>query len=427
MLPTPSYWSESRAWRSQRRPKWAVTVLRVLDTVWRGIVSDRLWIRAGNMTYLSLLHLVPLGALALALSSRFGWEGVLVNWIEQRLSPTAPELAANLVGAMHRLDIVAIGYVGLGAMVIAGVIALTELEDELSHMWNARASRQWWQRVLLYPLTVVVGPTVLAVVLAFGTMAEARTKMWITGLQNLGAIGRSLYVLLTDLPLIFEIIPYVLTWMLLTTLYYLVTSAPVRFRSALVGGLSAGIVWQMAQRVYINFQFGSLTYREIWGYMAQIPLLLIWLFVTWVIFFLGAELVFAYQHRHAFMPKWQPGSRIPPGIESWLVAAIARAAVEAGERGISAAELSMANRVPWQLVEQIARDLTDAGFLGERRTSAGYILRAGPFLAQTTVAELLESCRTIRGGFPDTNQYPQYDPKATIQQLAEQGNKEDES
>jgi membrane protein len=375
------------------------------------------------MTYLSLLHLVPLGALALAASSRLGWEGVLVNWIEQRLSPTAPELAANLVAAMYRLDIVAIGYVGLGAMIIAGVIALTELEDELSHMWNARTRRRWWQRVLLYPLTVVVGPTVLAVVLAFGTMAEARTKIWITGLQNLGAIGRSLYVLLTDLPLVFELIPYVLTWVLLTTLYFLVTSAPVRFRSALVGGLSAGIVWQMAQGAYINFQFGSSTYREIWGYLAQIPLLLLWLYVTWAIFFLGAEMVFAYQYRHAFMPKWQPGSRIPPGIENWLVAEIARSAIRSGEAGFTSAELSMAHRVPWQLVERTAGDLVDAGFLGERRTSAGYIFTAGPFLGQTTVAELLDSYRTIRGGFPDTIKYPRYDPKATIQQLAEDDEK----
>jgi membrane protein len=391
----------------------------MLDTVWHGIVVDRLWVRAGNMTYLSLLHLVPLGALALALSSRFGWEGVLVNWIEQRLSPTAPELAANLVASMHRLDIVAIGYVGLGAMIIAGVIALTELEDELSHMWNARAGRQWWQRVLLYPLTVVVGPTIVAIVLAFGTIAEARTKLWITGLQGLGAIGRSLDVLLTDLPLVFEITPYVLTWVLLITVYYLVTSAPIRFRAALVGGLTAGIVWQMAQGAYINFQFGSSTYKEIWGYLAQIPLLLIWLFVSWAIFFLGAELVFAYQYRHAFMPKWQPGSRIPPGLESWLVAEIARDAIKSGNRGMSAAELSLANRVPWQLVERTARDLADAGFLGERRTSAGYFFTAGPFLSQTTVSELLESYRAARGGALDAIQYPQYDPNATIKQLVE--------
>lgn len=413
---------ESRVWHFVSGwPKLGKQAARVFSTMIRGAMADRIWLRAGNMTYLSLLYMVPVGAFALSLSSRLGWQGFLTNWIQERLSPTAPELASNLVAAMERLDIVAIGYIGLAAIIVAGVIALSELEEDFCEILQARRGRAWWRRVLMYPLTIIVAPTIVAVVLAVGAIAEARTAAWIGGLQNLGGFGQWVHHVMIDLPLVFELTPYVLTWFLLTLLYFVVTSAPVRLRAALVGGLSAGIVWQLAQKLYITFQFASATYTEIWGYLAQIPLLLIWLYVSWAILFLGAELVFAWQYRHAFLPKWPIPPRIASGAEARAVVEIATEAIrsrDATPPGVSAVTISAKYRIPWPLVSRIAYELSKAGILEERRTRRGYIYTPTRTLHKMTVRQLLKAYHQSGEMLPLRDSDEAHDANATLKHLA---------
>ena len=422
---------ESHVWRFVSGwPDLAAQVARVMSTMIRGAIEDRIWLRAGNMTYLSLLYMVPFGALALSLSTRFGWQGLLTSWIQQRLSPTAPELASNIVAAMERLDIVAIGYIGLAAIIIAGVFALSELEEDFCQILHARQGRDWWQRALMYPMTIAVAPTIVAVVLAVGAIAESSTAEWIGGLKSLGGFGQWVHHIVLNLPLVFELTPYVLTWFLLTVLYFVVTSAPVRLRAALVGGLSAGIVWQLAQKLYINFQFASPTYTEIWGYLAQIPLLLLWLYVSWAILFMGAELVFAWQYRHAFLPKWPMPARIAPATEAHAVTQLAIDAVrsrDATPPGISAATVSAKHRMPWPLISRLAYELSVAGLLEERRTRRGYIYTPSKKLHKMTVRQLLEAHRQTGELLPGSHNGASLELNATLKDLAVDSTEEESS
>ncbi len=413
---------ESRVWHFVSGwPNLVAQTARVMSTMVRGSVEDRIWLRAGNMTYLSLLYMVPVGALALSLASHFGWQGYLTHWIQERLSPTAPELASNIVAAMERLDIVAMGYIGLAAIIIAGVIALSELEEDFCQILYARKGRDWWQRVLMYPLTILVAPTIIAVVLALGALAEVRAAAWIEALPNWGGIGQWVHHVVIDLPLVFELTPYILTWILLTILYYLVTSAPVRLRAALVGGLSAGIVWQLAQKLYIHFQFASATYTEIWGYLAQIPLLLLWLYVSWVILFLGAELVFAWQYRHAYLPKWPMPVRFAPDTEARVVIEVVREIIRSRDEkpeGVIPATISTRHRIPMPLVARIAHELSLGGFLQERRTRHGYRYTPSKNLHKMTLRQLLEAYRSTGVMLPLPDSEAPLDLNATLKQLA---------
>jgi len=420
---------ESRVWHFVSGwPKLVALTARVLSTMIRGSVEDRIWLRAGNMTYLSLLYMVPVGALALSLASRFGWQGFLTRWIQERLSPTAPELASNIVSAMERLDIVAIGYIGLAAIIIAGIIALSELEEDFCQILNARKGRDWWRRVLMYPLTILVAPTIVAVVLALGALAEVRAAAWIEALPSWGGFGQWVHHVAIDLPLVFELTPYVLTWILLTILYYLVTSAPVRLRAALVGGLSAGIVWQLAQKLYIQFQFASPTYTEIWGYLAQIPLLLLWLYVSWVILFLGAELVFAWQFRHAYLPKWPMPARIAPETEARVVVEIARGAIRSRDEkpeGVTPAAISARQQIPVPLVARIAHELALAGYLQERRTRHGYRYTPSKNLHKMTARQLIDAYRAMGQLLPVPQTETADDLNSTLKSLAANSTEEE--
>jgi len=62
----------------------------------------------------------------------------------------------------------------------------------------------------------------------------------------------------------------------------------VQFKSAFIGGVIAGIIFQIVQWVYIRFQIGVASYNAIYGSFAALPLFLVWLQISWFILMLGA-------------------------------------------------------------------------------------------------------------------------------------------
>jgi membrane protein len=74
----------------------------------------------------------------------------------------------------------------------------------------------------------------------------------------------------------------------------------VRFLPALGAGVLAGTIWQLAQWAYVSFQFGAAKYNAIYGSFAQLPMFLVWVFVSWFIVLLGAEMCFAFQNLESF-------------------------------------------------------------------------------------------------------------------------------
>lgn len=385
---------EQWVWAVERDRGTRARYARVLVTVISGAVGDRTWLRAGNMTYLSLLHLVPVGALALALARGLGWQETLVNWIKLRLSPTAPDLASRLVAAMDRIDVVAIGYAGLAAIILASVVALSELEVDLGEIYECQHPRHWRRRVWLYPLAIVLAPTLLTGVLILGALAEARTTDLMQVISTWGAVGAWLHQSLTRLPLLFKLVPYLLTWGMFTALYRLATPAPIGWKAATVGGVFAGVVWQLAQGAYIGFQLGVSTYREIWGYLAQIPLLLIWIYASWGIVFVGAEVVYAWENRRAYMPKWRPMGLLSFETIHRATVRVAAKTLELVEVSGHPAKLAVISgevRIPLPIVRQCAGKLRELGLIQNDRD--GWIPSAA--LVGTTIGELGDRLRRL--------------------------------
>jgi membrane protein len=77
--------------------------------------------------------------------------------------------------------------------------------------------------------------------------------------------------------------------------------------SASAGGIIGGTLWQFCQWAYVHYQFGFSTYGAIYGPLSQLPMLLIWIFVSWIILLLGAEIAFAHQNlaRFRLRQRWQ--------------------------------------------------------------------------------------------------------------------------
>ncbi|HWO56304.1 MAG TPA: YihY/virulence factor BrkB family protein [bacterium] len=387
---------EARAWQmSPDVGGLPASIWRCLLIVLRGIVTDRVFERAGYLTYFSLLYAVPLLALMLALAEALGWGRSALEFVAEKLAVTAPELAESLVETVARLDFVAIGLVAFAAIVVAGFAALIKFEAIVDDIWVAREHRPLWRTLALYPLLIVAAPTVAALVLAIAAAGRTQASALMVSLPQATLFGELLYNRLYELSFLMRLAPVALIVGLLTLVYYMVPSGRVRWQAALLGGVAAGLLWHLAQGFYLNFQFATGTFRAVWGLLAQIPLLLLWVFVCWVILIVGVELSFAWQHRHTYLPK-APIDRLAPYVWEHAVLEIARLLVETqGVRpeGLSSAEISNRLRIPWSLVRRHLSSLLALGAVHAVRVRSESSYFAAGDLGRWTIGDLLDRWR----------------------------------
>jgi membrane protein len=167
--------------------------------------------------------------------------------------------------------------------------------------------------------------------------------------------------------LVSTLLPYVALWLVFTFFYSFLPNTRVQAIPALIGGVVGGTLWQISQWVYIQFQVGMANANAIYGALAQLPVLMLWLYVSWVTTLVGAEVAYACQHVTTYVPARlvQCASMY---VREWLAHALYFALVRAfveGSGAWSAAAFAQQHRISMHLLEDILRPLQEAGLLVE--------------------------------------------------------------
>jgi len=399
---------EARAWRvTADTSGLRSSIWRCILIVLRGIITDRAFERAGYLTYLSLLYLVPLVALMLTFADMLGWSRAALEFVVQKVAVTAPELVESLNEAISHLDFMTVGIVALAGIVIAGFVSLITLEGIVDDIWVANERRSIWRTLALYPLMIVVAPTVAALVLAISALGKSQATALTVALPQTSRIGDLLHDRLYELTFLIQTVPILLTCGLLALIYLLIPSGKVRWQSAAIAGIAAGLVWQIAQGFYLNFQFATGSFRAVWGLLAQIPLLLLWMYACWFVFIAGVELSFAWQHRHTYLPK-APVDLLSPYARERAVLGLARLLVETKTvrpEGLTSAEISNRLRLPWSLVRRQLNAFSTIGAVRSVRSKSGCTHSAAGDLERLTVRELLDRWRKSGEDLPEPERH----------------------
>lgn len=399
---------EAKAWRTSAHAEGIrAATWRCILIVLRGIITDRAFERAGYLTYFSLLYLVPLIALMLAMAEMLGWGKASLEYVVQKLAITAPELSEQLAETIRGMDFVALGIVAFAAIVIAGFIALVNFEGIVDDIWVAHERRPVWRTLALYPLLMFVAPTVAALVLTIAAVGQSQSAALMITLPQTTQFGDLLHDRLYELSILFKIAPIILICGMLTLVYKLVPSGKIRWQAAVIGGVFAGLAWHVAQGFYLNFQFATGSFREIWGLLAQIPLLLLWMYASWLILIAGIELSFAWQHRHAYLPK-SPVDDLSPFAREHAMLEIARLMVETKEArpdGMTPSDISNRLRLPVSLVLRHLGSLITIGAVHSLQPKSDSTYSAAGDLGRWKIGDLLDRWRTTGDDLPEAKRH----------------------
>jgi membrane protein len=254
-------------------------------------LQDKCLLRASALTYSTLLSMVPVLALMLSILKGLGVQNRLEPIILEKLTGGSEEVIYYIIKYIDNTNVTSLGVFGLLSLVFTAIILLGNVEKSFNEIWRAEKERSFFRKFSDYLSVLIISPIILLAVMSLTTAFQSQTL--VQKLLDIEFINQIFFFLLKLAPLFF-------IWVLFAFLYMFIPNTSIHFTSAILGSVVAGPLWQLAQRAYINFQFGMAKYNAIYGAIAQLPILLVWLYLSWVIVLFGSEVAFVCQNFKTF-------------------------------------------------------------------------------------------------------------------------------
>jgi membrane protein len=279
------------------RPLWKLTrILRYPYALIRDITRGELTLRAMSLVYTTLLSIVPVVALSFSVLKGLGYhrelEPVLFSFLEP-LGERAYEITAQVMGFVDNVRSGVLGSLGLVFLLYYLISTVQKVEESFNFVWRVEQPRSIGRRFSEYVSVMVIGPAVI--VAALGLMGALASTGFMQTLSHYRPFDSMLLVL-------GKITPYVLVSGVFTFMYGFVPNTKVRLRAALIGGVAAGAAWAFSGMVMARFASGASTTTLIYAGFAIVIVTLIWLYVSWLILLLGAQLAFYVQNPQYLRP-----------------------------------------------------------------------------------------------------------------------------
>lgn len=241
---------------------------------------------AGALSFTSVLALVPLVAVTIYVLSGFPVFNGLIRTIHHFLFtnfvPTTGEVVQKYLErfAAKATNLTTVGVIFL---FVTALLVMQTIDQTMNDIWRIKVKRRRTTSFLVYWAVLSLGPPLVGLSLASTSYVASLPLIQ----QTVGGDVKT--TVLNVLPFTFMVIAF-------TLLYTLVPNCPVKIRHALTGALAAAVLFEGAKQAFAAYVTRVPTYAVIYGSLATVPLFLFWIYISWLIALLGAELTYCVGH-----------------------------------------------------------------------------------------------------------------------------------
>lgn len=266
-----------------------ITGLRIGHLIIRDLLEGMITLRAMGLVYTTILALVPLLAVSFSVLKGFGVhnqiEPLLLNLL-QPLGDKGIEISQRIIGFVDNIKAGVLGSLGLLLLMYTVVSLLQKIEKSFNFTWRVKQHRPLAQRFSEYLSIILIGPVLLFS--ALGMTASVLNMRLIQEAMEIEAIG-------VMISLIAHLIPYMLVIAAFAFVYILIPNIRVNFKSALVGAVVAGVLWETTSWIFAAFIVNSAKYTAIYSAFASMIIFFIWLYMNWLILLIGCSIASYHQ------------------------------------------------------------------------------------------------------------------------------------
>jgi membrane protein len=272
-------------------PPWGAPLrwLRYPAALIRDWLGGEISVRAMSLAYTTLLSLVPLMVFSFAILKGLGARGDLKVILREFFRPmggAATQLTESVMQFVVNMRGELLGSIGLAFLVYTVVTTIQKVEASFNFVWRVERPRSFGRRFAEYLSVMILGPILLAVAIGLlGSAEHSPLAQWLHAVAPLAGI----------LGFLGQIVPYGIVAVVFTFMYAFVPNTHVQFRAALIGGVSAGVIWALVGKVFTAVIVYSSQLVAVYTGFAIVLTTLVWVYLSWLILLIGAQLAFYVQ------------------------------------------------------------------------------------------------------------------------------------
>ena len=276
---------------SKHKKFFFINIVKAFMLTYRNINMSMLMTRASALTYSTLLSIIPMLAVLFGIASGFGFKDIMKSQIatffvgQEQMLERSIDYSQKSIEYAHEGVFIGIGLVLLFYTVISLIM---DIENAFNSIWGVE-SRSLYRMFTDYLALLIILPVFLVV--------NAGLNIFLSSV-DLGIVA------FVTTPFL-KIAPFLLTIISFSLMFIYIPNTKVKFSAALLGGIFTGIVFQVFQMLYISGQIWIVKYNAIYGSFAILPLLLLWLQITWAFILIGIRLSFSFQNIFLFSYEYE--------------------------------------------------------------------------------------------------------------------------
>ena len=263
--------------------------LRYPAALIRDWLGGEISVRAMSLAYTTLLSLVPLMVFSFAILKGLGARGdlkVILHEFFRPIGGAATQLTESVMQFVVNMRGELLGSIGLAFLVYTVVTTIQKVEASFNFVWRVERPRSFGRRFTEYLSVMILGPILLAVAIGLlGSAEHSPFAQWLHAVAPLAGI----------LGVLGQIVPYGIVTVVFTFMYAFIPNTHVQFRAALIGGVTAGVIWALVGRVFTAVIVYSSQMVAVYTGFAIVLTTLVWVYLSWLILLIGAQLAFYVQ------------------------------------------------------------------------------------------------------------------------------------
>lgn len=340
-------------WREPRNT-FKVRVIKTLNLSVVAFLDRGLQSKSMALTYSTVLGIVPVLALLFAIARGFGFQNLIQKEIFTQFPAQQKALETALTFVDSYIKSTSQGlFVGIGLIFLLWTLVslLSSVEDVFNNIWEIKRDRSIYQKVTDYIAICLLVPILMAcsagINIFMSTMVEGDTP---------------LAILSPVVDLVLEISPFILSWFAITLSYFLIPNTKVNFKYAAIAGAFAALGIEIVQLLFVNGQIYVSKYNAIYGSFAFLPLLLIWLQLSWLILLCGCVLAHSMQNIFGYNYLGDVGNVSHKYLREITIAvmAIIIKRFDEGKPPLTRNEISTLYNLPMSIISRIIMRLHNA-------------------------------------------------------------------
>jgi membrane protein len=401
----------------------------------KGFARDDCQLHSTALTYNTLLAFIPILIVTIALGRAFGGEELLQSKVVQWTSDLAtkveqvatdrhdllhPGAATNMTASVSRdlaftqsfttdlkntsenlltrvseLNFKALGFIGFGGLIFMVISMLSKIEKTFNKIWGVAKGRNIWRKFSDYLAIILLVPALLSIFLSIPVLDLVHHIFYGKAVNVLNDAVNNVFVnrclVLSGIALVFALV------------YMIIPNTKVKFIHALVGGfivalLLAGWLW-----FCMVMQVGVVKASRIYGSLAVIPIILLWVLISWQIILYGAEFASALMN-NMDCDYSVDGKNVSFASKLTLVIAIVidniDLMINKNGQNFCVEDFAKEYKLPTRLLNEIISDLDDLDYISAVESQPGfYSFKRSP--ADLTVAQVTGDFAHL--GLNDTN------------------------